>query len=152
MKKMMMLAAVATLATGMMFAQGRGGHGGPGPNNGTTTTDPATLIANKVAFLKSLLTLSDAQAASATTIFTNELAAETTARASLDTAETSLQAAIKSNSTTQIDTLAAQIGTIHGQLTAIDAKADAAFYALLTADQKTKYDTLNQGHAGGPGR
>lgn len=148
MKKMTMLAAVATLATGMMFAQGRGGHGGPGPNNGTTT-DPATLIANKVAFLKSLLTLSDAQAASATTIFTNELAAETTARASLDTAETSLQAAIKSNSTAQIDSLAAQIGTIQGQLTAIDAKADAAFYALLTADQKTKYDTLNQGHGGG---
>lgn len=148
MRKLQTLLAIAALSATMAFAQFRPMHG---QDNGTT--DPATMIANRVAFLKALLTLTDAQATQASTILTNELAAETPIRTNLTTLETSLQAAVKSNSTAQIDSLSAQIGTAHGQLTAIDAKADAAFYALLTADQKTKYDALggHDGPGGGPG-
>jgi len=34
------------------------------------------------------------------------------------------------------------IGTLEGQIVGIQAGADAAFYALLTTDQKTKLDSL----------
>ena len=60
-----------------------------------------------------------------------------------------MQTAIKGNALGTIDSLAASTGTVEGQLLAIQAKADAAFYALLTAEQKTKYDSMPQGR--GPG-
>jgi hypothetical protein len=40
---------------------------------------------------------------------------------------------------------------LNGQLTAITAKAEAAFYAILTTDQQKIYATLPQGGRGGPG-
>jgi hypothetical protein len=46
---------------------------------------------------------------------------------------------------TAIDQAAATIGNVSAQLTAIDAKAEAAFYALLTADQRARYDELGNG-------
>jgi hypothetical protein len=48
--------------------------------------------------------------------------------------------------------LAAAVGVIEGQLLAIRAKAETKFYALLTADQKTKYDAFKERSGGGPGR
>ena len=70
-----------------------------------------------------------------------------------ETARASLKDASKSNSTANIDSLSTQIGTLTGQLTAIQSKADAAFYALLTADQKTRYDAVGSGRGpGGGGR
>ena len=42
---------------------------------------------------------------------------------------------------------------VQGQMAALNAKASAKFYVLLTAEQKTKYDALgNRGGGGGPGR
>ena len=52
----------------------------------------------------------------------------------------SLGDAVKVNNTVSIDQIAANIGTLQGQITAINSKADAAFYAILTADQKAKLD------------
>ena len=52
--------------------------------------------------------------------------------------ETALSTAIKANTTAAITTQAAAIGTAKGQIVGIEANADAAFYLLLTADQKTK--------------
>ena len=48
-----------------------------------------------------------------------------------------------------LDRLSVAVGVIEGQLTAIRTKAFAKFYALLTAEQKTKYDSLGDR---GPGR
>src|SRR4051812_4858431 len=110
----------------------------------------ADAVARRLQFLTTLLTLTTSQASQATTIFTNEAAAVTAIQTNLDTARTSLKTAIQSNSTAQIDQLSSQIGTYQGQLLAADSKAEAAFYALLTADQKTKYDAIGAGH-GGPG-
>jgi Spy/CpxP family protein refolding chaperone len=67
-------------------------------------------------------------------------------------ARDALKAAIKANSSdSELDRLSAAAGVIEGQLTGIQAKASAKFYALLTADQKTKYDALGN-RGGGPGR
>jgi hypothetical protein len=47
--------------------------------------------------------------------------------------------------------LAAASGTLDGQLTAINSKAEAAFYAILTADQQTKFVSIPRRGPGGPG-
>lgn len=111
----------------------------------------ADAIARRVQFLTTLLTLTDSQVSQATTIFTNEAAAVSAIQTNLDTARTSLKTAIQGNSTAQIDQLSSQIGTYQGQLIAADSKAEAAFYAMLTTDQKTKYDAIGGGGHGGPG-
>ena len=111
-----------------------------------TAPDPATMIANQVDRLTKLLTLTTAQQTQATTIFTNSLNAVTPLETVLSTNHTALAAAVKSNATGTIDSLAASIGTTSGQILAIREKADAAFYAILTAEQKAILDAR-----GGPG-
>ncbi|MGB6942283.1 MAG: Spy/CpxP family protein refolding chaperone [Bryobacteraceae bacterium] len=115
-----------------------------------TPPTPAEMVADQVARLTKLLDLSSAQQASATTIFTTEQTALATLRTSLHTARTALQTAIKSNDTGTIGTEAAQIGTLTGQQVLAQATASGAFYAILTADQQSKYDTFGP-LSGGPG-
>src|SRR5438552_2717248 len=105
-----------------------------------TPPDPATEVADRVARLTTLLTLTAAQVTQATTIFTDALAAVTPLETSLNTDYASLATAVKSNATATIDSLSASIGTLTGQILDVQNKADAAFYAILTAAQQT---TLN---------
>jgi Spy/CpxP family protein refolding chaperone len=121
------------------FAQGPGKP--PGPPNPT----------DMVAHLTALLSLTTAQQAQATTIFTNEQTAVQAIDTELQTAHTSLAAAVKSNTTATIDSLSAQIGVYHGQILSTQSKAQAAFYAILTADQQTKYSAIHGGPGGGRG-
>lgn len=144
MKVLTRMLPVAALFAITTFAQGPFGV-----LTSATPPDTATVVANKVRRLTSLLTLTTAQATQAATIFTNALNAVAPIETTLSGYHTSLQAAVKTNSTSVIDNLSAQIGTAHGQITAIQNKADAAFYALLTADQKAKLDAANNGFGGG---
>lgn len=122
-----------------------------GTASGTATPPtPATLAQMKVNRLAIQLGLADAQKTSALSIFTTAYTNAQTPQTNLQTAQTSLRDAIKANNTAQIDQLATTIGTLQAQITSINAKADAAFYALLTADQKTLYDT-HPGGGRGPG-
>jgi len=116
-----------------------------------TPPDPATMVANKVARLTTLLTLTTAQASQATTIFTNAQTAITPIQTNLTTYRTALQAAVKSNSTAIIDQQSTLIGTATGQITAIQNKADAAFYALLTTAQQATLNSSRGGIGGGRG-
>ena len=141
-------AAIAALSVVSAAAQPRSEnsfHNGPGGGGTGTaqTTDPATLAARQVSFLTKLLTLTTGQQTQATTIFTASITANQALETQETTAQTALTAAIKANSTTAITTQATTLGTLHGQEIANTAKADAAFYALLTADQKTTLDSLN---------
>lgn len=145
-KSMFAAAAIAALFIGGAVAQPRGEnsfHGlGLGGGN-TQTTDPATLAARQVSLLTHLLTLTTGQQTQATTIFT----ASITANQALDTQETAartaLLAAIKANATATITAQATALGNLEAQEIANSAKADAAFYLLLTTDQKTKLDSIN---------
>jgi len=142
-RSLMSILAIGTVATGMMVAQGpHGGHGGNPP-------DPATMVADQLARLTDRLTLTAAQQAQATTIFTNAATAETAVRTNLQTAQTSLAAAVKTGDNASIDNLSSQIGSLTGQEINIQSKAQAAFYKILTADQQAKY-TPGRGF-GGPG-
>jgi Spy/CpxP family protein refolding chaperone len=111
------------------------------------------MVQNQVARLTTLLSLTPAQASQATTIFTNAATAISTLQTTLSTDRDSLQTAIKSNATANIDQLSATIGTLTGQITSVQSKADAAFYAILTTDQQAKLDQLGGfGFGFGPGR
>jgi Spy/CpxP family protein refolding chaperone len=117
----------------------------------TTPTPPsaAQIVANQVARLTKLLDLTSSQQTQATTIFTTQQTALATLRTSMQTARTALQTAITSNDTAAIGVQAAQIGALTGQEVLAQATASAAFFAILTADQQSKYQTL--GPLGGPG-
>ena len=143
-KSITRIVSVAALAAVGLLAQG------PGPEDhdggGTGTANPptvATIVAREVSFLTTFLTLTTGQATQATTIFTTALTSINTLQTQITTAQTALAAAVKTNTTATINTQAAAIGTLQGQIVALNANADAAFYALLTTDQKTKLDTLD---------
>jgi hypothetical protein len=137
-------AAIAVLASGAILAQGPLNHGrgsGPGDQGNNANANPpdvATVVAREVSFLTSLLTLTAAQQTQATTIFTTALNSINTQQTTITTARTALATAVKANDNTAISTQSTAIGNAEGQIVALQARADAAFYALLAADQKTK--------------
>lgn len=143
MKKLSLSAAVLAAASMMpvagLFAQS------------TVTTpahtppSPAQRVANQVSRLTTLLTLTSAQQAQATTIFTTEQTAISGLWSSMKTAHTALKTAIEANDVATIGTESAQIGSLTGQEVQAHAVADAAFYALLTPEQQTKYASLPHG-------
>jgi Spy/CpxP family protein refolding chaperone len=138
--------AFATLSTSCLCAQ----------TSGSVPTQPtaAQMIANRVARLTTLLTLTSAQQAEATTIFTTEQTALSALLTSIQSARTALQTAVEKNDLTGIMTQATQIGSLTTQQVEAQGKADAAFYGILTTDQQTKYgqlQTLGLGGPGGPG-
>jgi Spy/CpxP family protein refolding chaperone len=115
-----------------------------------TPPTPAQIVTNQVSRLTKLLDLNTTQQASATTIFTAEQTTLATLRTNMQTARTALQTAIKSDDTNTIGAQSTQIGTLTGEEVLAQATAAGAFYAILTADQQTKYDTLGP-LGGGPG-
>lgn len=73
--------------------------------NPPTPPDPQVLIQMRVSFLASYLTLTDAQKAGATSIYTNAYTAGQTIQTNLQTSRQSLAAAVKKNDTATIATL-----------------------------------------------
>jgi Spy/CpxP family protein refolding chaperone len=146
--------------SGLAFAQGpaqgrqRGGSTPPGaPNQERPAMDPARAVEMRVNMLTRFLELTADQATQATTIFTNAANASQTLRTASSENRTALREAIKANNFATIDQLSNALGITSGQLMAIDAKAEAALYNILTADQKAKYDQrggFGFGGGGGP--
>ena len=117
-----------------------------------TPPTPAAIAQRQIERYTTLLTLSSAQVEQATTIFTTEATTEQSSRASERAAHQALEAAIKANDTATIQSTATTLGQMSGEMMTAHALARAQFYALLTADQKTKYSQLEQEHMmGGPG-
>ena len=136
MKRRSVIAALALLTALPVLSQGfRGGAG------------------NRLDYLAGYLSLTDSQKPQAKIIFDAAATANETARGQFTAAQEALTAGVKANRTdAELDRLAAAVGLVQGQLAAINAKASAKFYALLTPEQKTKYDALgNRGGGGGPG-
>jgi len=106
-------------------------------------------VERRVDRLATQLSLTDAQKAKATTIFTDAAATAGALQSSLHDNHQSLADAVKKNDTVGITTLAAAGGVLSGQLMAINAKSDAAFYAILTSEQQAKYDAQPRGGPGG---
>jgi hypothetical protein len=148
MRNTMIVALMALTAATGMFAQG------PGRGRGDRTPPTAAeMVERRVQMLTTLLTLDAAQQAQAKTIFTNENTDAAALRTKIETAQDALQAAVKgSASDSQIDQLAASVGTLHGQSLAVHSKAQAKFRNILNSTQKEKLDASRGGMGGGGGR
>lgn len=135
----------SVLAGSLAFAQGPGNP----PN-------PANFVQHRISFLTTLLSLTSTQQQEATTIFTNAATTENTLRGSLKTAHQNLRTAVQNNDAATIGSVSTTIGSLTAQLTSAGAKADAAFYQILTPDQQTKFNQFQSqgggfGHGRGPG-
>jgi Spy/CpxP family protein refolding chaperone len=106
-------------------------------------------VQRRVDHLATALSLTDAQKTRAVAIYTDALNASSSLESSLQDNRQALADAIKKNDPGAITTLSVTAGNLSGQLTAINAKADAAFYAILTPEQQTKYDSMPHAGAGG---
>jgi Spy/CpxP family protein refolding chaperone len=116
-----------------------------------TPPTPAQMAQHELSHYSTLLTLSSEQQEQATSLFTEEASSSQTLRASERAAHKALETAIENNDTAAIQQTSATLGQLNGELTALHATTRAKFYALLSADQKTKYTALEHEHRGGPG-
>jgi Spy/CpxP family protein refolding chaperone len=132
------------LAASSLFAQKHDGM-----------ADPATHVQRHVQRLTTLLSLTPAQQQQATTIFTNTANSGASFHTDMKTAHENLQTAIKNNDQNGIAAAATTIGNLTSQMVSAHAKAQAAFYQILTPDQQNKMSQLeSEGpefrHFGGP--
>jgi Spy/CpxP family protein refolding chaperone len=130
-KKVFVLLLGVVLATGFLIAQGP-----PGP------PDPATMAQHQVKFLTTVLSLTSAQQQQSLTIFTNAANSESGVHESMKSAHETLNDAVKNNDSAGITQAATTIGNLMSQIVAAQAKANAAFYQILTPDQQKKFNEL----------
>jgi Spy/CpxP family protein refolding chaperone len=116
-----------------------------------TPPTPAQIASFRVTRLTTLLTLTTAQQTQATSIFTDEETARSGEMTSMRAARTALQTAAQNNDLAGITTQATTIGNLTAQEVEARGKADAAFYAILSADQQARYKELLSSGFGGPG-
>jgi len=142
MKKTLGILVIAS-ALGVSALVAQDPAGGPGRGHGD-------FVQHRVSHLTTLLGLSAAQQQQATSIFTNAASAQASVHTSMTAAHESLKTAVQSNDTAAIEQAANNIGNLTAQTTANQAKAEAAFYQILTPAQQAK---LNQAESqGGRGR
>lgn len=137
------LAVAAMLTTGASFAQNAGGeHQRRG--NGAPGQSGAMGRGHNVERLATVLDLTDAQKTQAQTIFETARTSAKPVGDQLKQGRQELMDAAKANRPgSEIDSLAARQGTLMGQLSGIQAKAFASFYAILTPEQKAKAEKLH---------
>jgi Spy/CpxP family protein refolding chaperone len=109
---------------------------------------PAQRVQHEVKYLTTLLSLTAAQRQQATAIYTNSATAEESVHQSLRSAHESLRTAIKNNDATSIDQASNALAQEIAQSTSTKAKADAAFYQILTPDQQSKLSELESERSG----
>jgi Spy/CpxP family protein refolding chaperone len=114
-----------------------------------TPPTPAAMAQHEVQRYTTLLTLTPAQVEQATTFFTAEATARQNSRSSEHAAHQALETAIKSNDTATIQSTANALSQIESEALVAHSLARAQFYAILTADQKTKFGELEQEHVMG---
>ena len=112
-----------------------------------TPTPPAVLQAvdQEVARLTTLLTLDPSQQAAATSYFITEETALLSLNASLTTAQAMMIAAVESNDHYALTDAATEIGALVAKEALVRGTAEAAFNAILNAEQKLKYKQMLAG-------
>jgi Spy/CpxP family protein refolding chaperone len=104
------------------------------------------MLERRLEMLATVLSLTEAQKAQAKTIFEAEQTALQTLQDQVRAANEALRDSVASNRTdTEIDTLAETVGSLHGRRLAIQTKAAAQFYRILTPEQREKQNTLRRG-------
>jgi Spy/CpxP family protein refolding chaperone len=145
------LTVVVVLLSGVALAQR--------PKNEDVSRDPQGWRQARVDFLGRHLSLTDSQKQQVTNIFNAADDARKELRKSLEKAQEELSNAVKTGaSDQQVEKLAGTVGTLVGQLAANDGKERTKLRAILTAEQRQKFDEapgpragmMMHGFAGGP--
>ncbi|HEV2201388.1 MAG TPA: Spy/CpxP family protein refolding chaperone [Bryobacteraceae bacterium] len=148
------LLALVCAAGGVLMAQSStpqvvtsyGGYGAGVVLPGFLPPTPGAM--EPVAFWTAYLNLDAGQQASVKTILSDQQSSSSALKTNLDQARSALNATTKTNGVdSEIDRLSANLGAVVAQTLAVQAKAYARFYALLTPDQKQKFDSLPTGIA-----
>jgi len=105
---------------------------------------PEARVHHQLAFLTTVLSLTAAQQQQAATIFTNAAGADGAVHPGLRSAHQELAAAVKSNDSAGIEQAAGTIGNLIAQMTVNKAKAEAAFYQILSSEQQSKWSQLEE--------
>jgi Spy/CpxP family protein refolding chaperone len=106
--------------------------------------DPQGRHPTRIDFLARRLDLTDSQQQQARTIFSGSEEARKELRKSLEKAQEDLNNAVKTGATDQqIEKLAGAMGTLVGQLAANETKARAKFRAILTTEQRQRFDEFH---------
>ena len=142
-RQLIKLAAVGTVAAGMIFAQA------PAPAQAQNTQPNVSKPAmNHRAEARhrmfQALNLTPAQKEQAKAIFQQERAAAKPVREQLRQNRAAMSAAVKADSQAQIAQLSAERGKLVGQLTTTRTEAMARFYHELTPQQRAKDDQIHQ--------
>jgi hypothetical protein len=110
---------------------------------------PALDPIDPVGYWTNALGLNSVQQSALKTILADRQSSAKALRTNLEQASTALAAAAEANSAdADLDRLSTDLGSVFAQAVAVEAKAHARFYALLTADQKQKFDKLSALPAG----
>jgi Spy/CpxP family protein refolding chaperone len=112
--------------------------------------DPA-MRQHRIDFLTRQLSLTPQQQQQATTIFGEVGNNAKATHDQMRTAHDNLKTAIQKNDSAAIEQAANTIGTLTTQMTVAHAKAQAAFYQILTPDQQAKMNDMESHHRRGMG-
>jgi Spy/CpxP family protein refolding chaperone len=138
-----LLKVTAVLALTSVFAMAQ--HGNP--------PDPGKMAQHHLNFLTKQLSLTPQQQQQASTIFSEAATNAKATHGQMRAAHDSLKAAIQKNDAAGIEQAANTIGNLTTQMISSHAKAQAAFYQILTPDQQTKMNEMESRHHGmGMGR
>lgn len=124
----------AVLLCGLAFAQA--------PAMPPEPPSASDMAAHQVSRLTQRLSLTSDQQTKATEIFANAANSAESNRTNMRSAHDALIKAIEANNSGAITAAAQQIGNLTAEQIEAHANAQAAFYAILNADQKTKYQTM----------
>ena len=133
-KKTLLVLTVLALGTISLISQ-----------NPPSPPDPATMAEHRVRFLTTFLSLTAQQQQQAMTILTNAASAQSSSHETMRAAHDALRTAVKNNDSAAITQASSTIGNLVAETTATQARADAAFNALLTPDQQTKFTQVEAG-------
>jgi Spy/CpxP family protein refolding chaperone len=115
--------------------------------------DPGKMAQHHLNFLTKQLSLTPQQQQQASTIFSEAATNAKATHGQMRAAHDSLKAAIQKNDAAGIEQAANTIGNLTTQMISSHAKAQAAFYQILTPDQQTKMNEMESRHHGmGMGR
>jgi Spy/CpxP family protein refolding chaperone len=135
------LTAVVVILSGVALAQR--------PKNEDVGRDPRGWRQARVDFLGRHLSLTDSQKQQVTNIFNAADDARKEPRKNLEKAQEELNNAVKTGaSDQQVEKLAGTVGTLVGQLAANDGKERTKLRAILTAEQRQKFDEFPGPRAG----
>jgi Spy/CpxP family protein refolding chaperone len=142
--KILTIVAATAMAAGMSFAQSA-----PAPQNrmGTAHRSVSPHAQNRRAHRQAMmqeLNLTPAQKTQAKNIFQGAWQSSRPIFQQLRQNNQALAAAVRSNDTAKIRELSAAQGNLRGQMVANHEMAMAQFYQILTPEQRTKADQIQQ--------